>query len=228
VPSNGFHAFFSALARNQLSVFCFSCQLCMSVSAKLLSSTIPVDTRSSATADGPRDALCQSRSCQLLKNSVGTSCTTNPEQNRSKGVETVTVDRRRINIAHPAMTRSTVVSVIHRCGRRRVCWSHHRLAIAIYFLSTEFGHRSGWKYNYFWRYPNFFITQLRIGQRKPTRQKPALSTLSFRYNTGLIDRRTDTRVGAPTHWLLCAIQILLLTYLQDDGISRASISSRCS
>ena len=37
-------------------------------------------TKSSATADGPRDATCQSKSCQLLHDSVGTSCTTNPEQ----------------------------------------------------------------------------------------------------------------------------------------------------
>jgi len=37
-------------------------------------------TRSSATADGPRDAMCQTKSCQLLHNSVGTSCATNPKQ----------------------------------------------------------------------------------------------------------------------------------------------------
>ena len=28
----------------------------------------------------PRDAMCQSKVCQLLHNSVGTSCTTNPQQ----------------------------------------------------------------------------------------------------------------------------------------------------
>jgi len=33
-------------------------------------------TRSSATADGPRDELCQSKSSQLLHNST---CTTSPE-----------------------------------------------------------------------------------------------------------------------------------------------------
>jgi len=30
-------------------------------------------TRSSATAEGLRDAVCQSKSCQLLHNSVGTN-----------------------------------------------------------------------------------------------------------------------------------------------------------
>ena len=37
-------------------------------------------TRSSATAEVPRDAPCQSKSCQLLHNSVGTTGTTSPEQ----------------------------------------------------------------------------------------------------------------------------------------------------
>jgi len=37
-----------------------------------------VSTRSPATADGPRDAMCLSEFCQiLLHDSVGTSCTTN-------------------------------------------------------------------------------------------------------------------------------------------------------
>jgi len=37
-------------------------------------------TRSSAIAEGPRDALCQSKSCQLPRNSAETTCTTIPEQ----------------------------------------------------------------------------------------------------------------------------------------------------
>jgi len=37
-------------------------------------------TRSSAIADGPRNTVCQSKSCQMLHNSVGTTCTTSPEQ----------------------------------------------------------------------------------------------------------------------------------------------------
>ena len=36
-----------------------------------------LDTRSSAIADGPREALCQLKSCQLH---AGTSCTTNSQQ----------------------------------------------------------------------------------------------------------------------------------------------------
>ena len=44
-------------------------------------------TRSSATTDRPRDVMCQSKSCQLLHNSVGTTCTTSPEQIEVMGLE---------------------------------------------------------------------------------------------------------------------------------------------
>jgi len=37
-------------------------------------------TRSSAIAEGPRDASCQLKSCQLPRNSAETTCTTSPEQ----------------------------------------------------------------------------------------------------------------------------------------------------
>ena len=37
-------------------------------------------TRSSAIAEGPRDAPCQLKSCQLSRNSAETTCTTSPEQ----------------------------------------------------------------------------------------------------------------------------------------------------
>ena len=37
------------------------------------------ETRSSAIAEGPRDASCQLKSCQLPRNSAETTCTTSPE-----------------------------------------------------------------------------------------------------------------------------------------------------
>jgi len=39
-----------------------------------------IQTRSSAIAEGPRDASYQLKSCQLLRNSAVTTCTTSPEQ----------------------------------------------------------------------------------------------------------------------------------------------------
>ena len=37
-------------------------------------------TRRSAIAEGPRDALCQLKSCQLPRNSAETICMTSPDQ----------------------------------------------------------------------------------------------------------------------------------------------------
>ena len=71
------------------------------------------ETRSSAIADGPRDATCQSNSCQLLRNSVGTTCTTNREQievMELEGYSQPTYNK----LMHSATTRSTVVGVIHK------------------------------------------------------------------------------------------------------------------
>ena len=39
-----------------------------------------LSTRSSAIAEGPRDALCQLKSCQLPRNSAETTYTTSPDQ----------------------------------------------------------------------------------------------------------------------------------------------------
>jgi len=38
------------------------------------------NTRSSAIAEGPRDASCQLKSCQLPRNSAETTYTTSPDQ----------------------------------------------------------------------------------------------------------------------------------------------------
>ena len=43
-------------------------------------STRAMQTRSSAIAEGPRDASCQLKSCQLPRNSAETTCATSPEQ----------------------------------------------------------------------------------------------------------------------------------------------------
>ena len=41
---------------------------------------LPCQTRSSAIAEGPRDASCQLKSCQLPRNSAETTYTTSPDQ----------------------------------------------------------------------------------------------------------------------------------------------------
>jgi len=67
---------------------------------------IALSTRSSATADEPRDAMCQ-----LLHNSLGTTCTTNPEQIEVMelvGCSLPTYDK----LVNSATTRSAVPGVI--------------------------------------------------------------------------------------------------------------------
>jgi len=72
-------------------------------------------TRSSAIADGPRDAKCQSNSFQVLYNIVDrpTTCTTSPEQievMELEGYSRPTYNK----LVHSATTRSSVVGVIHK------------------------------------------------------------------------------------------------------------------
>jgi len=121
------------------------------------------------------DRATRSKSCQLLHNSVETSCTMNQQQMEImelQGYSRSTCN----NFVHPA--------TVPRCARPSSVWSesstvdefwrpHHRLAVAK-FKSRVWGSLTG-KYPYFWRYPNFLKIQLRIGRRKLPCQKPALT-----------------------------------------------------
>jgi len=53
---------------------------CFKVLAACMKFQLPHITRSSAIAEGPRDALCQLKSCQLPRNSAETIYTTSPDQ----------------------------------------------------------------------------------------------------------------------------------------------------
>jgi len=57
--------------------------------------------------------MCQSESCQLQHNSVGTTCTTSPEQ--IKVIELEGYSQPAYNkLVHSATTRSTIIDVIHK------------------------------------------------------------------------------------------------------------------
>ena len=75
---------------------------------------------------GPRNAMCQSKFCQLLHSSVGTGCTTNLQQIEIMELEGYN-HQRLINFVHPATTRSTVKSTSSTVDE--FCWPHHRLAM---------------------------------------------------------------------------------------------------
>jgi len=74
------------------------------------------ETRLSATADGPRDALCQSKSCQLLQLQRQEQVVQKIHNKPKWGSYGVTVDRRVVN-SHDA---STVAGVVNKLDRRRV------------------------------------------------------------------------------------------------------------
>jgi len=65
--------FLSLLSPNQQSVCC-SCTVIITHVLTL------VKTRSSAITEGPRNASCQLKSCQLPRNSADTTYTTSPDQ----------------------------------------------------------------------------------------------------------------------------------------------------
>jgi len=77
-------------------------------------------TTGSATADGPRDAMCLSKSCQLLHNSVGTTFMTNPVQIavlESQGYSRSTCNK----LVHSATTRSIVGDFVDHINKPTTC-----------------------------------------------------------------------------------------------------------
>ena len=98
-------------------------------------------TRSSAIAEGPRDPSFQLKSCQLLRNSAETTCTTSPEQ-----IEVMKLEDYRgpmcNKLVHSTVTRSSrlccPIGVINK-PTTDVLWIspvYRRLAVAK-FLSPQ-------------------------------------------------------------------------------------------
>jgi len=81
-------------------------------------------TRSSATADRPRDALCQSVSCQLLhscRHKLYSKSTTN-RINGVRGLQLIDCSKQ------PRLV-DCRIGVVNKLDRRRVCWQRDRLAV---------------------------------------------------------------------------------------------------
>ena len=98
-------------------------------------------TRSSAIAEGPRDASCQLKSCQLPRNSAETTCTTRPEQIDIMKLEDYSGPMCNKHV-HSTMTRSSrylcLIGVINKPTTVELCISpvYRRLAVANFFKST--------------------------------------------------------------------------------------------
>jgi len=128
-------------------------------------------TRNAATADGPRDALCQPNFVHCCT-TVGRSCTTNPQQIEVTELGHY-VDRHMLYV-RPARSRRDVVD---KLDRRRVMLRIRSLCVAK-FSKSRAGTKFQRKVPSFLRYPNFLIKQCRIAGRKLPCRKPCSSILS--------------------------------------------------
>ena len=94
-------------------------------------------TRSSAIAEGPRDASCQLKSCQLPCNSAETTCTTSPEQIEVMKLDGYSGPMRNKHV-HSTITPSSrfqcLIGVINKPTTNRVVYQ--RLAVAKFSKST--------------------------------------------------------------------------------------------
>ena len=108
-----------------------------------LNAHVCVTTRNSAIAEGPRDASCQLKSCQLQRNIAETTCTTSPEQievMKLKGYSGPTCNKH----VHSTITRSSgfhcLIGVINKPTTVELCISpvHRLLAVAKFSMSTMY------------------------------------------------------------------------------------------
>ena len=136
-------------------------------------------TRSSATANGSRDALCQSKSCQLQTNPYQIEVTelkdySRPSCNKLCATSHDATDCRRCN---PQARPSTIEFVDDKLN---LPWQN--------FLSPEFGTKFQWEVLLFWRHANFLTTECGIGERHAKNQLDS----SSRFDTiPTCDGRTD-------------------------------------
>ena len=102
-------------------------------------------TRNSAIAEGPRDASCQLKSCQLPRNSAETTCTTSPEQIEAMKLEGYSGPCV-INMCTQTITRASrfhcLIGVINKPTTDVLCNVHitciQRLAVVKFSKSTMY------------------------------------------------------------------------------------------
>jgi len=159
-------------------------------------------TRSSANADGPRDALCQSKSCQLLRHCMWTTCRPKTIQEQAEAIESEgyswpacnkqppRIDRRRCRQQAPPST-SFLVNTID------LPWRNFFKSGVCCKISRE-------KHPYFRRYSNFLTTQCGIGGRKLPRQNQLDSSCCFDTLLacgGQTDGQTDRHAMTAYEWI---------------------------
>ena len=133
---------------------------------------------SSATADGPREALCQLIYCQLQHKCIRTSCTTNLQQFDVHVMELIIID-------------GCVVNDATACDPRK-CSQQSRTSTSFVDNMIDLPRRNFIKTKVCdkvpegYRLPLFLEFPLGgLSERKPPCQKPSRSVQPFRFNTGL-------------------------------------------
>ena len=104
-----------------------------------------LQTRSSAIAEGPHDASCQLKPCQLPRNSAETTCTTSPGQIKGMKLEDYsgTICNKHV---HSTVTRSSrfhcPIGVINKPTTHVFCTTavYRRLAVAKFSFLTPHIH----------------------------------------------------------------------------------------
>jgi len=98
----------------------------------------------------PHDVMCQSKFCQLLHNSVGTTCTTHTEQIEVMELEGYSRPTTYNKLVHPVAKRATVVGVIYKLDRRRVLLTTPSTCPGKIFEVQCLGQSSRGKYPYYY------------------------------------------------------------------------------
>ena len=90
----------------------------------------PQLTRSSAIAEGPRDASCQLKSCQLPRNSAETTNTTSPDQidGMKSEIQSEAMRDRQCALNHDTIESASIVSSVINKSMTLSC---------VYHLSTD-------------------------------------------------------------------------------------------
>ena len=122
---------------------------CTVFGAEYYSKSILLSTRSSAIAEGPRDASCQLKSCQLRRNSAETTYTTSPDQidGMKLEIQSEAMRDRQCALNHDAIESALIVSSVINKLTTLSC---------VYHLSTD---------DLLWR--NFLSPQCRNCSRDP-------------------------------------------------------------
>jgi len=128
-------------------------------------------TSSSATADGPRDALCQSKSWQLLHN-CRKKCTANPQQIKAMELDGYSW----LMCSKQPRLVDCRIGVVNKLDRRRVLLTMRDLPWQN-FLCSKFAAKFQREYPYFQRYLNFLITQCKRGRKNQLDSSSRIDTI---------------------------------------------------